>query len=200
MNVETERPGLRTRMAAVMAAVRGVAKSEFNPHGKYKYAGHEQVTAALRDEYVRHGIIRSASVIEYSRTADGTLQLFVEVSWENVDNAADVHRVRVLGEAPTTTTSGKATGQQAGIAFSYAVKMAELKQFSLTGDDTPNPEAGDKETEQAEDFIARFDACETAAEVEALSAEVKAAGSLRATGGAAMLKARTDAIKRTAGK
>ncbi len=191
---------IHQRMAAVMKAVRGVAKSEFNQHGKYKYAGHEQVTDALRDEYTRLGILRTASVLEYTRTPDGTLQLYVAVRWACVDKPDDAVEVKVLGEAPTTTSTGKATGQQAGIALSYAVKMAEPKAFSLTGDATPNPEAGDKVNEQAEDFLRQFAECQTAQEVEALSVEIRSAGSSVSAYRQELLAARTEAMKRIGAK
>lgn len=188
-------PNIHQRMHAIMKAVRGVAKSDFNQHGKYKYAGHEAVTASLRDEYVKQGIVRSASVLSFARTPDGTLQLLVEVRWQCAD-APESYAVQVLGEAPTTTSSGKATGQQAGIAFSYAVKMAELKAFSLTGDDTPNNEDGDRTNEQGEDFLRQFEECKTVQEVEALSREVRDAGASVASYRQELLKARADAMAR----
>jgi len=189
-------PTIHQRMHAVMKAVRGVAKSSFNQHGKYKYAGHEQVTDALRDEYVKNGIIRSASVQQFARTSDGTLQLLVRVTWANVENPTDCYFVDALGEAPTTTSSGKATGQQAGIALSYAVKLAEMKAFALTGDDTPNPEDGDEANETVGAFIDRFEAAQTVADIDAISADVKYAGSSVAVGRQALLDARGAAMKR----
>jgi len=187
---------LHDRMARVMIDVHGVAKSDFNQHGKYKYAGHEAVTASLRVAYVKHRILRTASVKSFARTQDGTLQLLVAVRWASVDSPLDHVEVDVLGEAPTTTSSGKATGQQAGIAFSYAVKMAEIKAFSLTGDDTPNNEDGDRTNEQAEDFLRQFEECKTVQEVEALSREVREAGSSVASYRQELLKARADAMAR----
>lgn len=189
-------PTIQERMAAVMREVRGVAKSSFNQHGKYKYAGHEAVTESLRGAYVKHGILRKASVRTFSRTSDGTLQLLVNVRWTSVGAPADFEEVDALGEAPTTTSNGKATGQQAGIAFSYAVKQAELKAFSLTGDDTPNNEEGDRVNDQAEDFKRQFGECTTAQEVEALSREVKDAGAAVASYRTDLLKARSEAMAR----
>jgi hypothetical protein len=194
--VTTPGVSIHERMALVMKDVHGVAKSSFNQHGKYKYAGHEAVTASLRDAYVLRRILRTASVKSFARTTDGTLQLLVSIRWANIDAPSDFVEVDVLGEAPTTTSSGKATGQQAGIAFSYAVKMAELKAFSLTGDDTPNNEDGDRTNEQGEDFLRQFEECQTVQEVEALSIEVRQAGSAVASYRQDLLKARAAAMAR----
>lgn len=193
---ESTGPSIEERMAAVMKAVSGVKKDQWNPHGKYKYAGHEQVTHALRDAYVKHGILRTASVKQHARDVHGTLSLLVRITWINVDNPKDTVAVDVVGEAPTTTSSGKATGQQAGVALSYAVKQAEFKAFSLLGDDTPNPEDDDEASPVIGEFIERFQAATSVADIEAISADVRAAGSAIASGRAALLDARAEAMKR----
>lgn len=130
------------RLRAVMGDVVGVGKHEENRHGGYAYAGHEAVTAALRGAYVKHGIHRSATVLEDDRNG-GFLRLRVEVKWTNVDNPDDFHAVTVIGESPPVTKSGAPSPVQSGIAFSYAVKNAEFKVFALTGDDTPDAEEDD---------------------------------------------------------
>jgi len=196
----TEQTTIYDRLHAIMKDVRGVGKTQFNQHGKYKYAGHEQVTEALRDAYVKHKVVRSASVEKYDRTADGTLQLYVVVEWRCSDNPESFCSVGVLGEAPTTTSNGKATGQQAGVALSYAVKLAELKRFSLTGDDTPNPEENDESNDIVSGFIDRFDSAKTVADVEAISGDIKAAGNSVGKGRQALLEARTEAMKRVSAK
>jgi hypothetical protein len=191
----TESVNIHQRMQAVMKAVHGVAKNAHNPQGNYKYAGHEQVTAALRDEYVRFGIVRTASVESYSRE-HGTVSMLVLVRWASVDAPADCVEVRMLGECPPVTKSGVPTGQQAGIALSYAVKMAELKAFALTGDTTPDNEDNDRTNEQAEDFLRQFEECTTVQEIEALSLEVRGAGQAVSSYRKELLKARADAMGR----
>jgi hypothetical protein len=131
------------RMHAVMQDVKGVAKDSYNPHGKYKYQGHTAVTAALREAYVKHGIVRCADIDKVEREG-GLLRLYVRVTWINIDNPSDRHIVETLGESAKMTSSGEASPVQAGVALSYAVKIAELKAFSLTDDDTPD---ADEESE-----------------------------------------------------
>ena len=190
---------IHQRMASVMKAVHGVKKNDFNPQGKYKYAGHEAVTAALRDEYVRTGIIRSASVKSHTRGNDGCLSVLVAVRWTNADNPADFWEVDSLGEAPSPTKAREPTGQQAGVAVSYAVKIAELKQFSLTGDDTTDNEANDHPGDAlVAEFVDGFAKCSTMLEIEELNARVRE--NWRAVQGeqAALFAARGEAMKRIA--
>lgn len=130
------------RMNAVMADVVGVGKTSYNKQGRYNYAGHEAVTAALRDAYVRHGIVRTAHVLHDEREG-GLLRMRVEVRWANVDDPSDSVSVVMVGESPPVTSSGVASAVQSGIALSYAVKNAEFKAFALTGDDTPDAEETD---------------------------------------------------------
>lgn len=164
---------IHQRIRAVMIDVRGVAKSQTNQHGGYKYAGHEALTDALRDRYVAHGIQRTASVVEHIRTG-GLLQLLVEVTWINVDKPEDRYSVRILGESPPVTKSGAASPVQAGIALSYAVKNAEFKAFALTGDDTPNAEESDNQTpEVVMDLLDRYAEAATQADIEGIGADIR---------------------------
>jgi hypothetical protein len=127
------------RINAIMKDVVGVAKTDRNAHAKYNYAGHEAVTAALRSAYVKHGVVRHATVDECIREG-GLLRLGVVVAFINIDDPTDRIELTMFAEAPSTTSKGGATPQQAGVALSYAVKNAEFKLFSLTGDDTPDAE------------------------------------------------------------
>lgn len=171
----TERLNIHQRMAAVMKAVRGVAKTQRNDHGGYMYAGHERLTDTLRDHYVALGILRSASVKSWSRDDKGCLTVEVIVAWECTDTPSDRKEVTMLGEAGRVTKDGGLSPVQFGIALSYAVKNAEFKAFSLTGDDTPDSEESDTERvpELVLDFIDRFDGAQTVADVEAIGAEVR---------------------------
>lgn len=169
-----------------MADVRGVAKASKNAHGGYLYAGHEAVTDALRDAYVKHGIVRSATVLEHTRDG-GLLRLLVEVSWINVGEPSDRHVVQQLGESPAVTKTGVAAPQQSGIALSYAVKLAEFKTLALTGDDTPDgasPEAQARDVPpdppvDVEGYLAEFGLCTGADELRQVTESVrKVAGRL----------------------
>lgn len=136
---------IHQRIHAVMCDVRGVGKHEENKHQGYKYAGHEAVTAALREAYTRHRIVRSVTVLEDVRDG-GLLRLRVQTTWTNIDDPADAVSVITVGESPSVTKNGAASPVQSGIAFSYAVKNAEFKMFALTGDDTPAAEETDRST------------------------------------------------------
>jgi hypothetical protein len=185
------------RMAAVMTAVRGVAKTQKNTQGGgYLYAGHERVTEALREEYVKHGILRTASISAVRRDG-GSLSCDVLVSWINVENPEDRYSVTMLGESGPLTKSGVLSSVQAGIALSYAVKNAEFKAFSLTGDDTPDAEERDDQVpEKVAEFVERFESAETLAEVEQISAEVREAGAAVANERTRLLEARSSAMRR----
>lgn len=142
-------PNVYQRMRAVMKDVRGVGKSQYNSQAHYKYAGHEAVTEALRDAYVKHGIVRTADVIRSEREG-GLLRLHVLVSWINVDNPEDRYSVTMVGESMSPTKAREPTSTQSGVALSYAVKNAEFKAFSLTGDDTPDAEKQDEERDRGQ--------------------------------------------------
>lgn len=128
------------RINAVMAAVRGVGKDSHNPHGKYKYAGHEAVTSALRDHYVAQGIVRHSSVLSCTEQG-GVVMVNVRVSFVNVDDTSDRIELDAPAIQPPQTTAKTPTAQQVGQAISYAVKNVEFKLFALTGDDEPDSDS-----------------------------------------------------------
>jgi hypothetical protein len=189
------------RMAGVMRDVRGVGKDSHNPQGGYRYAGHEAVTDALRSAYVKHGIVRTASVIKTEVLDHGVLLLTVQVSWI----CDDYPQSRLVVEMPGLQSSVKKDGGmapvQVGMALSYAVKNAEFKCFALTGDDTPDTEEADDDREPqrvgpglasanrspsqapsssrpdpinvAVEYLGRFTECKTADDVKALNDLIK---------------------------
>lgn len=177
------------RIAAVMRDVRGVGKHQRNQHANYNYAGHEAVTDALRDAFVKHGIVRKASVTSCT-VEQGVVTLLVEVSHMSVDNRADCVTCVMPAIQPSQTKQGTVTAQQIGQAVSYAVKNVEFKLFALTGDDTPDSDDSDPEItyerpreaapqndtarDLAVDYLARFEECQTAEDVKALNDLVKA--------------------------
>jgi hypothetical protein len=175
------------RIAAVMKDVRGVAKRSHNKQGGFSYAGHEAVTEALRDAYVKHGIVRTASVEGHELIDKGTLVLSVAVSWINIDNPEDRHSVIIPGLQSSVKKDGGASPVQVGMALSYAVKNAEFKCFSLTGDDSPDAESDEVEqydVARQEDpqntaqalavaYLARFSECRTEEESRELKEEIR---------------------------
>lgn len=144
----TERPpralNIHQRMIAVMKEVREVRKTRENKHHNYKYSGHQDVTAVLRDSMVGHGILRVASVNKCARTGP-QLALEIKVDYINADNPDDRITVFTCGESLGTpgknNPEGRPDDQQVGKAFSYALKILDLKMFQLLGDETPDNEA-----------------------------------------------------------
>lgn len=176
------------RMNAVMKDVRGVGKHSSNPQGGYKYAGHEAVTEALRDAYVRHGIIRTANVVKTEILDRGLLVLTVRISWICDDEPTSRHEVEMPGLQSSVKKDGGMAPVQVGMALSYAVKNAEFKCFSLTGDDTPDTEAADDDRgeydQRSEDpsgarnlaveYLGRFTEVRDTGELDALKKEIRA--------------------------
>ncbi len=180
------KPTIHERMAAVMRDVHGVEKASHNQQGNYKYAGHEAVTEALRVAYVKHGIVRIASVNKAEIVDKGNLLLTVEVVWiaSDLDTSVDIRdrmcSVNSVGLQSSVRKDGGLSPVQAGMALSYAVKNAEVKCFSLTGDATPDPEAQQERDEVPSEaqalaarYLERFAACKTTAEVLALKEEIR---------------------------
>lgn len=177
------------RMNAVMKDVRGVGKHSSNPQGGYKYAGHEAVTEALRDAYVRHGIVRTANVVKTEILERGLLVLTVRVSWICDDEPSSRHEVEMPGLQSSVKKDGSMAPVQVGMALSYAVKNAEFKCFSLTGDDTPDTESEDDDRGEqrydepqgndpaqalAVEYLGRFTECQTPEDLKKLNDTIKA--------------------------
>ena len=199
------------RMNAVMKDVRGVGKHSSNPQGGYKYAGHEAVTEALRDAYVKHGIIRAATVVKTEILDRGLLVLTVRVSWICDDEPTSRHEVEIPGLQSSVKKDGGMAPVQVGMALSYAVKNAEFKCFSLTGDDTPDTEAEDDDRGEPErpanddaqsraiEYMGRFTEVRDVKELDALKKEIRANwASVKTVRGIAerMVEAQRKAIER----
>lgn len=177
------------RMALVMKDVRGVGKHSHNQQGNYKYAGHEAVTDALRDAYVKHGIVRTASVVKTELLDRGLLLLTVRVSWVCDDEPTSRLDVEIPGLQSSVKKDGGMAPVQVGMALSYAVKNAEFKCFALTGDDTPDTEAEDddrgepqyrdpEETNESQalavEYLGRFTEVRDLKELEVLKKTIRA--------------------------
>jgi hypothetical protein len=131
---------LYQRINAVRAQVREVQKNKVHQHHKYAFAGHDSVTASVRNAMVEHGIDQSVSVIERESLPDGRTCVQVQVIWINVDKPEERKEVISFGEGPPLDKNGQGAPQHIGSAISYAVKFALLKNFMLVGDDTPDIE------------------------------------------------------------
>lgn len=133
----TQVPGIYKAIASVMAKVRGVDKDRVNPHHKFKYTGHDDVTFALHDAFVEAGIVQVVSTLSHRRTDAELVQVNVECRWVCTADGTEV-KVESWGEAGMY--KGEQQSLQVGKAVSYAVKMAQLKTFMLIGG-APDPES-----------------------------------------------------------
>lgn len=179
------------RINAVMREVRGVEKSAFNPQGKFNYAGHEAVTEAVRDSFVKHGIVQTVSMLACETLEGGVVRTQVRVAWFCDDCPSSCIVSDSWAVQPCTTREGKFTAQQVGQAMSYAVKNIFFKQLMLTGDperdsdaeplESPTrrsepPPANDADPARATaaELLARFGQCQTEAEITKANADIKA--------------------------
>lgn len=174
------KPNIYQRLNAVMRDVRGVAKDRENQHQRYKYQGHADVTAAVRESYVKHGVVRSAEILTLTLDTNHTCIVHGRVTWTNIDDRADVHAVTMWAAVPSTSNKGPAA-TQSGIALSYLVKQAELKTLALTDDDTPDA-ASEEQTRGQErpapevnigGLVHAFEKAETEADLQAARNAVK---------------------------
>jgi hypothetical protein len=107
---------------------------------KFDIIKHDDVTRALRPLYLKYGIIQRVSVQGSRQLEGGTTELEVAVTWINVDEPADQLFVLSVGHSSSNYVD-KSTGVMkrddlgVGKALSYAVKMAQLKNFALLSGD-----------------------------------------------------------------
>jgi hypothetical protein len=129
------------RIREVKREVDSVDKAGKHQQG-FAFMKHDDVTAALSGLFVKWGIDREVSVKETTRF-ENILQMVVEVSWVNIDKPEDRKSVLVYTEGVNVMKRDggeNRDGLASGKALSYAVKMAELKNFCLVGDTTADNE------------------------------------------------------------
>lgn len=129
------------RIQCVKRAVSGVDKKGKHAQG-FAFLKHDDVTAALSGLFVKYGIDRTVDV-ERVEHRENVLDMWLIVSWVNVDDPDDRKSVRVFAEGVNIVKREggmNRDGLASGKAMSYAVKMAELKNFCLVGDTTPDSE------------------------------------------------------------
>ncbi len=157
------------RMHAVMRELQGIELVKAAGLG-FQIIKHDDVTRALRPLYLKHGIVQTASVEQATQLEGGTTELIVEVRWTNIDEPSEFCAISTIGHA-TSNAKDKATGLMkrddlgVGKALSYAVKMAQLKCFSLlSGEDdleldsakeTPRVEVTNDKLEEAMNALAQ---------------------------------------------
>lgn len=129
---------IHAKMHAVMGRVEKVRKDLENKHHNYKYLGHDDVTIALRTAFVEVGIVQTVTILEAMRLEGNALGMRVGIKWTDVEDGSSID-VESYGESQAGGKGGPQP-QMVGIALSYAVKCAQLKNFCLVGDDTPDVE------------------------------------------------------------
>jgi hypothetical protein len=129
------------RLLEVRREVHNIDKN--GKHGSgFRFVSHDDVTRALGGLYVKWGIDREVSVVDAKRDAN-IIGMRVQVSWVNVDNPSDRKTIEVYSEGVDIIKRDgqmNTDGLAAGKGLSYAVKSAELKNFCLVGDNTPDNE------------------------------------------------------------
>lgn len=177
------------RINAVMREVRGVDKDSQNPQFKYRYAGHEAVTEAVRASFVKHGIVQTVSMVSCETLDGGVIRAHVKVSWFCADNPASCVVSDSWAVQPSQTREKTLTAQQVGQAMSYAVKNMFFKQLMLIGDPEPDPDSepvdpprrrsepppamAQNDVDPGAEILARFGMCQTLEEVAALGNEIR---------------------------
>lgn len=201
------KPNIYQRLNAVMRDVKGVAKDRVNEHQRYRYQGHADVTAAVREAYVRHGVVRSAAIEHLELDERHTCIVRGVVRWTNIDDPNNGHAVVMWAAVPSTSAKGP-SATQSGIALSYLVKQAELKTLALTDDDTPDASSEEQTRgqEKAQNtapevnvggLVHAFEVAQTEADLQAARDAVKSCISgLTPAAREALTRARDAAIAR----
>jgi hypothetical protein len=129
------------RIREVKREVHRIDKSGKHQQG-FAFMKHDDVTAALSGLFVKYGIDREVTVLKTTRF-ENILEMEVLVAWVNVDDPTDRKKVVVYTEGVNVMKRDggeNRDGLASGKALSYAVKMAELKNFCLVGDTTADNE------------------------------------------------------------
>lgn len=144
MTTKIKSPNILQRINAVMQEVRSVEKDADVGFGsnRYKAVSHDQVTAAVREPMVKHGIVSwtlDLDTQEEWRTFKGKngerTEIFTKVwitqVFANIDDKDDCILVKSCGHG------SDGNDKSFGKAFSYAVKYSYLKVFGLaSGEDS----------------------------------------------------------------
>lgn len=115
-----------------MADLDYIQKGSKTVNGQYRFASHDQVTAAVHPFLVKHGIV-VIPTLETMTQEGNRSQAMMLSTFVNVDEPSDQFTVRYPGYGVDSGDKGP------GKAISYAVKYAYLKVLCLeTGEDPDN--------------------------------------------------------------
>lgn len=171
----TTTPTIQAALAAVMADVREVRKTERNEAQRFTFRGIDAVLNAVGPALRTHGVIVMPRVLDYTygtvevgqrRTAMG--HVIVTVEYTFVGPSGDTLTSVVIGES--MDSGDKAVAK----AMSVALRTALLQALALPTDD-PDPDATSYERSAAtaaseEAFTALMDSIRQAADMDALTA------------------------------
>lgn len=117
------------RINEVMKEVSYIQKGTKKVANQYTYTSHDQVTGALREHLIKHGIAVIPTILEMVQNGNMCIAK-VQVNFVNIDDPKDLVSVTFAGHGIDAGDKGP------GKAVSYACKYALLKTFCLeTGDD-----------------------------------------------------------------
>lgn len=112
-----------------MAELDYIQKGDARVNGQYRFASHDQVSAAIHPMLVKHGIVILPSVLELTQEGNRTTAK-IGMSFVNPDNPTDAFTTIFYGYGVDSGDKGP------GKAISYACKYGYLKTFCLeTGED-----------------------------------------------------------------
>ena len=122
------------RILSVMAEVDYIQKGDKMVNGQYRFVGHDQVTAIIHPQLVKHGIAVLPTVVGSKQDGNRT-EVVLSTTFVNVDDPMDRIEIKTLGYGIDQGDKGP------GKAVSYAFKYAVLKTFSLETGDDPDMDA-----------------------------------------------------------
>lgn len=129
MDTELQVKNIHQRLHSVMEAIKYVQKEDKMVNGQYRFVSHDAVSALIRPELVKQGILLITSVKSYKQEGNRT-EVNLELIFCNIDSPDDKIIFNAFGYGIDNQDKGP------GKAISYAVKYALLKMFCLeTGDD-----------------------------------------------------------------
>lgn len=170
-NPTVARPNIYQRINAVQQDIDFIQK-EKKQGMRYSIVSHDAVTAKVRPEMVKHGIVYYPVNFRMEQVGNRT-QLMCQVVFQNIDDPADRMIVDTAGFGIDDQDKGP------GKAISYAVKYALLKALGLESGDDPDedqetiskPSITDPRRSRIEEFKAKVVVAKTLDELRTIREE-----------------------------
>ncbi len=131
---EQKQLNLYQKIVAIMGELDYIQKGPKTVNGQYRYASHDQVTAAIHPFLVKYHVVVTPTVEELHQDNNRTT-VKLAVVFRDADNPADAFVVNFFGFGVDSGDKGP------GKAVSYAYKYALLKTFALETGDDPDQDA-----------------------------------------------------------